>query len=383
MNKKGETVKDESEAFGLKCTHKLIHPEYVLFADEVGSNTNQKEDGNYGGDKRLAKRGSTPKQMCSSSDAHWTLLGFTDANGQPVMCGIIFKADTLTAEERLGLDIFADVIEPQDDIVANYGPGKRFPGPPRCYVRGIEAPSYVACSEKGSITLTILRGMLERLDSLRVFPRGVGKPLPFLLVDGHGSRLKLPFIEYINHLAHKWKVCLGLPYGTSFWQVGDSSERIGSYYMETYRYKDMLIKKRMEMNVKSLNIKRSDIIPIVNSARSKSFANVDNNVKAIRDRGWGPLTRNLLQHPEILASKKESEEQVAIRTVSTLSTPSFDYVTNDVDNTPNNVTPNEIVILAKNKKDSNTKDSDDNPVNNVTTNEVEVDQTEENLGVLV
>ena len=26
MNEKGETVKDESEAFGLKCTHKLIHP---------------------------------------------------------------------------------------------------------------------------------------------------------------------------------------------------------------------------------------------------------------------------------------------------------------------------------------------------------------------
>ena len=146
----------------------------------------------------------------------------------------------------------------------------------------------------------------------------------------------------------------------------------------------MLKKKRMEMNFKNLNIKRSDImIPIINSAWSKTFANVENNVEAIWDRGWGPLTRNLLQHPEILASKKESEEQVAIRTVSTLSTPSFDYVTNDVDNTSNNVTPNEIVILAKNKKDSNTKDSDDNPVHNVTTNEVEVDQTEENLGVLV
>ena len=42
MNKKGETVKDDSEAFGLNCTHKLIHPEYVLFVDEVGSNTNKK-----------------------------------------------------------------------------------------------------------------------------------------------------------------------------------------------------------------------------------------------------------------------------------------------------------------------------------------------------
>ena len=27
MNEKGEALKDESKAFGLKCTHKLIHPE--------------------------------------------------------------------------------------------------------------------------------------------------------------------------------------------------------------------------------------------------------------------------------------------------------------------------------------------------------------------
>ena len=93
----------------------------------------------------MTKRRSTPKQiMCSSSDAHWTLLGFTDANGQPVICGIIFKGDTLIPEERLGCDIFVDAsIEPQDDIVANYGPGKRFHGPSRCYIRGIEVPSYV------------------------------------------------------------------------------------------------------------------------------------------------------------------------------------------------------------------------------------------------
>ena len=81
-------------------------------------------------------------------------------------------------KERLVCDILADTIEPQDDIVANYGPGNRFPGQPRCYIRGIEVPSYVVCSEKGSITLTILRGMLERLDSLRIFPRDAGKPLP-------------------------------------------------------------------------------------------------------------------------------------------------------------------------------------------------------------
>ena len=143
-------------------------------------------------------------------------------------------------------------------------------------------------------------------------------------------------------------------------QVGDLSEQNGSYKMDTYQYNEMLIKKRMEMNVKSLNINRSDIIPIINFAWSKSFANVENNVKAIRDRGWVPLTSTILQYPEIFASKRESEEQVAIGIVSTLSVPSFDYVTNDVDNTSNNVTSNEIVILANDKKNSNTEDGVNN-----------------------
>ena len=50
-----------------------------------------KDDGSYGGEKQLTKRGSIPKQMWSSSDAPWILLGFTDATRQSVMCGIIFK----------------------------------------------------------------------------------------------------------------------------------------------------------------------------------------------------------------------------------------------------------------------------------------------------
>ena len=53
--------------------------------------------------------------------------------------------------------------------------------------------------------------------------------LPFFLVDGHGSRFKLPFLEYINDEAHKWVVCIGVPYGMSMWQVGESKEKNGQY----------------------------------------------------------------------------------------------------------------------------------------------------------
>ena len=41
------------------------------------------------------------------SDTHWITLGFTASNGKPVKCAIIFALQTLTIEERLGVDIFA------------------------------------------------------------------------------------------------------------------------------------------------------------------------------------------------------------------------------------------------------------------------------------
>lgn len=46
-----ETTKEN--AVGLPTKFKLTHPEWVLFVDEVGSNTNQKEDGYVGGEKLI------------------------------------------------------------------------------------------------------------------------------------------------------------------------------------------------------------------------------------------------------------------------------------------------------------------------------------------
>ena len=48
---------------------------------------------------------------------------------------------------------------------------------------------------------------------------------------------------------------------------------------------------------------------IVNSAWEKSFAWVDFNNEAIAIRGWNPLTRNLLDHPEIAVSKENELEE--------------------------------------------------------------------------
>jgi len=145
--------------------------------------------------------------------------------------------------------------------------------------------------------------MLKWIDDIGVYPREKNGPTPFLLLDGHGYRLELPFLQYVNDPAHKWIVCIGVPNGTSVWQVGDSNEQNGSYKMYCSQYKKMITSKRFTMGIFKLNLTRTDIIPIVNFAWEKSFNRVDTNLKAIRERGWGPLNRLLLTHPEIISSK--------------------------------------------------------------------------------
>ena len=54
------------------------------------------------------------------------------------------------------------------------------------------------------------------------------------------------------------------------------------------------------MFIDNPTLSSTDIIPIVNEAWSLSFARVYNNTKAISERGWGPLNRNLLTYKELL-----------------------------------------------------------------------------------
>ncbi len=50
-----------------------------------------------------------------------------------------------------------------------------------------------------------------------------------------------------------------------------------------------------------------DIIPLVNEAWKVSFARVGDNLKAISERGWGPLNRNLLLYKDIQNSMNRYE----------------------------------------------------------------------------
>lgn len=93
---------------------------------------------------------------------------------------------------------------------------------PVCKFKGKELACFVTTSPKASITSQILADMLHEIDKNNLYDRSEGA-VPFLLLDGHHSRTKLPFLEYITDPEHEWMVCVGVPYGTHLWQVADSS----------------------------------------------------------------------------------------------------------------------------------------------------------------
>ena len=79
-------IYNEKDAARFKVTHGVRYPNYFLVADELGGNISQKGDGHIGGTRILCEKGSAPKKMSSNQDKHFTLLGFTTLNGEPIVC---------------------------------------------------------------------------------------------------------------------------------------------------------------------------------------------------------------------------------------------------------------------------------------------------------
>ena len=50
MNREGVIVMSVEKALCMKFTYRVNHPEYMIFLDEVGNNTNMKDDGKVGGE---------------------------------------------------------------------------------------------------------------------------------------------------------------------------------------------------------------------------------------------------------------------------------------------------------------------------------------------
>ena len=201
---------DERNAFGLKYTHHITHPEMCLVVDEVRSNLSQKGDSHIGGQKYTCEAGTIPQIKVQYSGKHFTLLSFTALSGAPVLCVIIIAGKMEDVCVETGIDKTVPVvgnIEDEDFFGINYGPGKLFSAGPTCSFQNKEIPCLVRWSEKGGITSSILAECLQHIDAYNIFERKDGLQ-PFLLLDGHGSRFELLFLDYITNEEHEWQVCI-------------------------------------------------------------------------------------------------------------------------------------------------------------------------------
>ena len=299
---------DEADAYGCKVTHRVTRPGMCICGDEVGGNLSMKGDGNEGGKLLLGERGCVAQEKASARNRKFTMIGFTALTGDPVMCVLIFEGKTPNGAIEAGIDITVKPDGKPSDanfVEVNSGPGKYFPGAPMCEYKGKMVPAVIRWHESASITSNILVEVFQTIDHHNLFPRTDGVK-PFVLIDGHKSRLEMPFLSYINTPKDNWIVCIGVPYGTALWQVGDSKEQNGSFNIALTKAKLKMLETREKLGLEELE--DTDLIPIINYAWKHSFARKNKNQNANSDRGWNPLNRNILTNADLRATMTLKEK---------------------------------------------------------------------------
>ena len=146
----------------------------------------------------------------------------------------------------------------------------------------------------------------------------------FILLDGHRSRLEMPFLRYVNHPEDHWVACIGVPYGTALWQVGDSKEQNGSFNMAMTKEKQNLLEVKDTLGLMNDGILDTDLMPLINKAWERSFARVDKNKNAISDRGWNPLNRALLLDPSLRSTMTANENTETYNQANDIIFPNID-----------------------------------------------------------
>ena len=352
MDRNGKQV-DEKDALGCMVTHKLCHPDRCFVGDEVGGNLSMKGDGHAAGRKLLTATESVPYSRASHVEKRFTMIGLTALDGSPVLCVLIIQGVQKDLAIETGIDISVNPEgNPEEGdtyFFKNTGVGKYFPGPPVCEFRGKTIPALVRWNESATITSEILVEMLATLDLLNVIPRDDKNVKPFLLIDGHNSRLQLPFLEYINTPKDHWVVCLGVPYGTALWQVGDSKEQNGSFNIALTKAKQDLLDFKLKKMTEDQYLKPTDLMPLINKAWNASFARKHKNLQAIADRGWNPLNYNLLTMPEIRATMTKDEKKLELDSSDDIKLPKYILKPNQqsTDSTNSNTYEDETTINSE------------------------------------
>ena len=187
------------------------------------------------------------------------------------------------------------------------GEGRALHGLLVCKLWGKLIPDLMCISPKASIFFQILTKALKYLDQLNAFEGHQDVPTPFGLLDGHGSRLHLPLLEYIKSITpnkqSKWIFTLRTPNATDDWQVGDICHHNGFWNMAMTVEKDARLYFKHRHAFESTDFDQCNIVPLIDRSWNKSFSIREKNWEAIIDREWFHLNRRILKGLVILKTK--------------------------------------------------------------------------------
>ena len=126
-------------------------------------------------------------------------MGLNAATGEPVLCIWILDAKILSVTDVKGIDYCISIpYDSSKTMEENMGEDKEVPKLPVWKFRGELITGLMCMYPKISIRSEILTEALKYLDQLNIFERIQDCPTPFGLLDGHGSILQLPLMEYIK-----------------------------------------------------------------------------------------------------------------------------------------------------------------------------------------
>ena len=154
------------------------------------------EYGNNGGRRYITIHIMRTNLLLSKASGNFKIFGLTDATSEPLLCIFILATKCSSVTYVKGLDYHVSIpYDSSNTMELNIVEGNAVPGFPVCKFRGKLIPVLMYMSPKGSIIFNNLTEYLKYLDQLNFFQRRKYGPSPFRLLDGHGSRLHLPFLE--------------------------------------------------------------------------------------------------------------------------------------------------------------------------------------------
>ena len=150
----------------------------------------------------------------------------------------------------------------------------------------------------------VLLQAFKMMDDLGITKRGVDEDVkayyPYILLDGHISRIGEEFLRYVNDPPTRWGTGLGAPYGTSVYQFHDDERENGTLKKAMAKAKSAFFAKKRMKGLPAVLLPVEIVMNIVKKKLRELAAGVDK----IKDEMEEPSFRLGVKHLEKLVRWK-------------------------------------------------------------------------------